>query len=105
MRAGTLNSRVTIKQRGAGSDGNGEPSTTWTDVCTVWADIRHLSGIEAIKAGAELSTVKASIRIRYRSDLTAGMRVHHGSTVYEIEAVLPYELTREYVTLACKVTQ
>ena len=105
MNAGSLNNRVTVKQRASGSDANGEPATTWTDVCTVWADIRHLSGIEAIKAGAEMSTVKASIRIRYRADITAGMRVHHGSTVYEIDAVMPDAQSRESVTMACRVTQ
>jgi SPP1 family predicted phage head-tail adaptor len=47
--------------------------------------------VEAIKAGAEASVVQASIRIRYRTDVTSAMRVVHGSTTYEIKAVLPDE--------------
>ena len=62
---------------------------TWTTIAQVWASIKHVSGISAIKAGMDTSSVKASIRIRHRSGINAGMRVLHGATVYSIEAVIP----------------
>ena len=64
---------------------------TWTDVATVWASIRHQSGVSAIKSGMDTSSVKASIRILRRSGISAGMRAVHDGTVYDIEAVLPDE--------------
>ncbi|MOA62674.1 Phage head-tail joining protein [compost metagenome] len=54
-----------------------------------------------IKADAEVSIVRASIRIRRRTDVDAGMRVLLGAVVYDIEAVLPGP-TREYADLVCK---
>lgn len=104
MRAGTLNRQVTIQRKTGGVDPIGQPLPEgWEDVATVWANIRYLSGTESIKADAETSVARASIRIRYRTGLNAGMRVLHGGTVYEIKAVLPDEARREHVDLVCEV--
>jgi SPP1 family predicted phage head-tail adaptor len=103
MRGGTLKNRVTFKQLTSGQDEIGQPVQTWTDVATVWADIRHLSGVESIKADAETSIVKASIRIRRRTGLNAGMRAYFGTVIYEIKAVLPDEQSRERLDLSCEV--
>ena len=88
MRSGDLNSRVTIRKR-VGTGSLGQPSNTWEDVATVWANIRHLNGAESIRAGAITSIVNASIRIRNRAGVTAAMRVVHAGVNYEIQAVLP----------------
>lgn len=103
MQAGRLDSRVTIQAPGTTTDELGQPIPGWTDVALVWASIRHLSGVEAIKADAVTSTVRASIRIRWRTGLNAGMRVVHGAQVYNIEAVLPDAGGREYVDLVAEV--
>lgn len=103
MQAGRLNSLVIIQSRSAGQDATGQPLTTWADVATVWAHIRHPGGLEAIKADAVVSVVQASVRIRYRAGLTAGMRLLHGATVYEISAVLPDEAGRQWTDLVCQV--
>ena len=102
MQAGRLNRRCVIQQPGTATDELGQPIPGWTDVATVWADIRHKSGLEAIKAGAPVSTVQTSIRIRYRSDVTAGMRVAHNLVAYDIVAVMPDASGREFVDLACQ---
>jgi len=102
MQAGKLNSRITIQRLIDGQDEIGQPVSTWTDVATVWADVAHKSGLETIKADAPVSVVKASIRIRYRTDITAGMRVTLGSTHYDVMAALPDEGRREYTDLVCQ---
>jgi SPP1 family predicted phage head-tail adaptor len=99
---GRLNRRITLQQRTATQDALGQPLDTWSDVATLWADIRHPSGIETVKSAADVSIVKASIRIRYRNDLDADMRVVHGADVYTIQAVLPDDARREYVDLICE---
>lgn len=103
MRAGPLQSRVTIKRHVTGQDEIGQPVDTWEDVATVWANIRNLRGAEAIRADKEVSTVQTSIRIRKRTDVTAAMRVVYGSTTYEIKAVLPDEVERDKMDLVCEV--
>ena len=106
MRAGTLNTRVTIERKTGGTNDWGEPlPESWTPVATVWSNVRHLSGSEAIKADAATSTVRASIRIRWRTGLDAGMRAMVGGTAYNITAVLPDLVRREHVDLVCEATQ
>lgn len=100
MQAGALNRRITLQQLAAGQDAAGQPVPTWSDVATVWASIRHPAGLQAIKGDADTSLVKASIRIRYRTGLTSGMRVKHGSEFYDIHAILP-DAGRVYLDLVC----
>lgn len=101
--AGALRSRVTLRSPTAGEDDHGQPLTTFADVATVSADILHPSGIETVRADAVASVVRASIRIRRRSDVTSRWQVVHGSTVYSVLAVLPDERERAFVYLACEV--
>lgn len=105
IRAGQLTRQVTIRRRDSGSDALGQSVNTWSDVATVWADVRHQSGMEAIKGDARVSTVKASIRIRYRTDILAGDRVILGSVSYEVLAPMPDEQRREFTDLACEVVK
>lgn len=103
MQAGRLNRRVTLQAPGTTQDELGQPIPGWTDVATLWADIRMKSGLEAIKAGASVSVVQASIRVRYRAGITAGMRVVHNLTNYNITAVMPDVGGREFVDLVAEV--
>lgn len=102
MDARSLNRKVAIKAPPTDQDSAGQPTGAWSIVCTPWANVRYLNGTEAIKAGAETSTAKASVRIRYRTGITAGMRVHHGATVFNILSVLPDETDREALHLVCE---
>ena len=102
MQAGRLNRRCTLQQPGTTTDEIGQPIPGWTDVATVWADIRMKSGLEAIKAGASVSVVQASIRVRYRAGINAGMRIVHNLQAYNITAVMPDVGGREYVDLVCQ---
>jgi len=98
-----LKSLVTVQVLQAGQDEIGQPVTTWATFKTLRANIRYLNGLETIKADAQTSVVKASIRIRRRTDITAAMRVVYGATTFEIKAVLPDEQDRERLDLACEV--
>lgn len=103
MRAGALNTLLTIQQGSASVDAIGQPVVGWADFAKVWGNVRHQKGAEAIKAGAVTSTVSASIRIRYRQDITAAMRVLAGPMVYQIKAVLPDMARRDYVDLVVEL--
>lgn len=103
MRIGSLNRQVVLQRRTPGTGPIGQPITTWEDVATVWANVRHASGLETIKADALTSVVKVSIRIRFREDVSAGMRVALAGVFYDIRAVLPDLVGRQYVDLVCEV--
>lgn len=102
--AAQLDKRIRLEQRIAGQDALGQPMESWALVTTLWASIRHASGLQTIKAGVDASIVRASIRIRYRADVDANQRVVHGGVIYGIQAVLPNQ--REgYIDLVCEVVE
>jgi len=107
MQAGTLKDRITIQRHTQAKDQWGSlipGSEAWADVAKVWADVKHKSGLGTIKADAEVSIVRASIRIRRRAGLDVGMRVLFDGQTYQLKAVLPGP-TREYIDLVCELTQ
>ena len=103
MQAGRLNRRCQLQSPSQSVDELGQPIHGWTDVALVWGDIRMKSGLESIKAGAPVSVVQASIRVRYRAGINAGMRIVHNLTAYNITAVMPDVGGREYVDLVAEV--
>lgn len=103
MRAGQLNRRITVQQLAAGQDALGQPVQTWSLVAELWAHILHSSGIETIKAGAEMSIVRASIRVRYTRQITAGMRILAEGYTYNVVAVLPDMAGKQFTDLTCEI--
>lgn len=103
MRAGELRHRIQIQRKVTTGGSLGHSSTSWQVHAEVWADVRHLGGIEGIKAGAITSTVQASCRIRWRDDVTPADRVAINGMAYNIEAVLP-DARRQFVDLVLKTT-
>jgi len=100
VKAGQLRTLITLQAPTSETDSIGQPLTGWTNVADVYADIRHQSGMSAIKATADVSVNRVSIRIRYRV-VTPDMRVLQGATVFAIQAVLP-DSKRVFVDLVCQ---
>lgn len=104
MQAGRLRHQVVIQSKVAGSPdrtGSGAPDKAWTDLCTLYAAIEPLRGKEFMESQAINSAVAVRIRVRYRSGITAAMRVKHGATIYSIEAVLNPDLRNRELQLMC----
>jgi len=101
MKAGALRHRVDLQTRVDSVDEIGQPSTTWTSTAFLWGDVRYLTGLSAIKAGADTSTSKVSIRLRHGT-FNAGQRVVYGDEIFYVKAVLP-DGKKTYVDLLCEV--
>lgn len=102
--AGAFPHQIHIQRKTGGQDGWGTPlPEAWESITAkpIWANVKYLSGSESIKAGADVSVVRASVRIRWRAGIDAGMRVVHGADTLDIEAVLP-GAGRQHVDLVCK---
>lgn len=97
------NTRLTLRRPASGEDAAGQPTAGWEVVGSVWADALGLTGIEAIKADAKTSDVKASFRINPRADVAPGWSVLQGSAAYEIKAVLPDLRRRMHIDLVCEL--
>ena len=101
MKAGLLRHFVALQDRVSTVDEIGQPSTSWLTTASIWADIRYLSGLSALKAGADVSVGRVSIRMRYRA-INAGQRIVYGNEVFEIEQVFP-DGKKSYVDAVCRV--
>lgn len=86
LQIGKYDRRITIQALIAGQGDNGAPTEAWTDLDTVWANA-YSSGreLEAAKQiNAEIST---QFQIRYRSGLSATMRVLWEGRYYDIDHI------------------
>ena len=101
MQAGLLNSRVEIWHFSETTDEVGATVQQWAVFLRLWANIRHLSGSQAMKSDTLTETVKASIRIRFNERITTGMQVRYRGEIYQIDAVLHDFTKKTYTDLVC----
>jgi SPP1 family predicted phage head-tail adaptor len=103
LRAGTLNTRLSL-QRKAGRDALGQPLNNWTEYGQVWGAVVQIRGVEKVTGGTSVDSASASIRIRYRTDVTNGDRVvalGADNQIFNINSVMPNAASREYTDLVC----
>ena len=105
MRIGNLDRRITIQSNTPSQDSYGEPIASWSELDVVWAQVTVLGGRgdERFVGEQDYATHRAEFRIRYRSDVTAAMRISYDSLVWLIESVV--ELGRQEGTLITATAQ
>lgn len=89
--SGRLNKRVLIQQAVAGSpevNEYGEKNVVWTDLATVWAAVEPLTGREFWAQQQVQSEITVRIKVRYRSDITTGMRAVYNEAIYMIKSIV-----------------
>jgi len=97
-----LNHRIQLLKRGAGRDAAGQRAKGWEVARSLWADVLFQTGAEVMRADADVSIVKCSIRIRKRADVDASMGARYLGLDYDIKAVLPDSKDRDYMFLVCE---
>lgn len=102
MQAGKLDRRVTIESYSTTRDANGGEVRSWSTLATVWANKHDMTGFERGVSNQEaLAEVETTWLIRYRSDVTAKMRLYDGVSYYNIEGIA--EIGRKWgLQLKCK---
>ena len=96
IRSGDLNRRITFQAKGAATGGfMGAGQREWEPVATVWAQVIEMLPSRGERLVGELNIAQrpSRIRIRYRTDITADMRIIYGTRTMEIMAP-PVELGR-----------
>lgn len=101
LRAGTLKRIASLQRQTAERDELGAPIQSWAEYANVSANVRMLSGKELLLADQAVGIGSASVRIRYRTDVTTGDRVVIGSHVLTVSVALPNYDGREYTDLVC----
>jgi SPP1 family predicted phage head-tail adaptor len=106
MQAGRISLKCLLQQPSGAVDELGQPlPDNWVTVAEVWCEPAYLSGIESIRAGADTSVTKVSVRLRKRAGITNAMRLvsKHDGTVFQINNVLPDARDKAQLFLHCEV--
>jgi len=100
--AGSYRHRVTIQSCATSEDELGQPRQDWQDVVPgVSALVEDLRGRELVAAQEVHGTVTVAVRLRWRSAITARMRVLYQGEVYTIEAVIRADPLGVEMVLLC----
>ncbi|SFT04108.1 phage head closure protein [Marininema halotolerans] len=100
--AAKLNRRVKLMKFEKLVDGSGNPVEDWVLFMEVWAGVEPIRGREYFAAAAVQSETMIRVRIRYRSGVNAGFRVHYDDRVLDVVGVIdPYDKHQE-LELMCK---
>ena len=99
MRIGDLRKRVTLQTESSVSDNAGGYTLSWADVATVWADIVPTSMSEVIMAQRLEGHVTHRVTIRYRSDITADMRVMYGARIFNVRGYMNKDENNRWIEL------
>ncbi|USE78910.1 phage head closure protein [Cupriavidus gilardii] len=107
MRAGARSALVEIQRNVPAQDEAGQPISSWQTVATAWANVRHRSGMEAVRGDTPASVVQVSVRIPYpvvvETPIDSSMRLLCEGEPYDIQAVLPDRQKRQHVDLVCQL--
>ncbi len=88
IRAGELDTRITIEERAATQDAAGEPATTWDTFADRWASIERTPGSEVWASAQRSGRVPTVFRLRYLEGVKPAMRVVLGTSVFDIRSVV-----------------
>lgn len=102
MNPGELRDRITFQIKPEQSGGVINLDPTFEDYCTVWAKVEYLKGREFWSAKAVNAEQTVRLIIRYRTDITADMRVKFGGNTYEIIAPpMPLDNKKRWLVILC----
>lgn len=100
---GQLRDRVTLQQEGAPvADGGGGYAPSWSTIeAEIPARIEASGGREAILGQKLAPVVSHAVTLRWRDDVTAGMRLLWAGAPLNIRAVMDLDGRRRFLMLAC----
>jgi SPP1 family predicted phage head-tail adaptor len=108
MRAGSLRRPIIIEQSAPTPDGAGGFTRTWSTESSTWAAVEELSGTELASAQQYDPRITIRVRVRHPSPstgaktITPAMRVHAGTRLFDIHAVLDQGDRHRELWLLCE---
>jgi SPP1 family predicted phage head-tail adaptor len=99
LNPGDLNRRVSLWHAAKVDDGKGASRVTWEIFATVFAEVIGQNGREAVIAQALQGVSSYRIRIRFRTDVSAGDQVRYGTIDLNIKSVSDPDGAREQLLI------
>lgn len=91
MNPGRMDRQITIERKTETRDAVGYPVPSWSPLATVWAEVRPLSGREALRSGEALGRVigseTASFFIYHTDGLTIEDRINYDGKIWNIRYI------------------
>lgn len=100
---GTLRRRMLLERPVATPDGLGGATNTHETVAAVWARLDWISGEERWLADRPEQAARQRITLRWRGDVSAGLRLRDGARIFDIRAVADPDGSRR--RLVCLVEE
>jgi len=110
MDIGRLDKRITLQRRSAVKDDYGQELDTWSDVATVWGNVKPIGGREKLRAMAIGSHLTHTVATRYNLALlppigVAAMRISYptpaGVRLLNITAARDLDEERRFIVFDC----
>lgn len=99
---GQMTARLELEAPEATPDGQGGATVSFVAVASLWARIEPVSEIRQEQASADVFTLTHRIWLRFRSDITAGMRLRKGERAFVIGAWRDPDERGNYVVCLCE---
>jgi SPP1 family predicted phage head-tail adaptor len=93
---------VTIQRQVETQNAYGEPEVAWANVAQkIRCQIQPLKGREYFAAKQINAAIEARVIMRYREDITAKMRLMHGTNEYYIDTIINVDERNRELQLMC----
>lgn len=102
MDAGQLTARLELERPEDAADGQGGAVRSYSALGALWARIEPITAVGTERVDAELSRLTHRIWVRFRSDLSAGMRLRKAGRIFAIKAVSDPDETGRYLVCRCE---
>jgi len=99
---GQLSARLELEMPVPVSDGQGGIVPGYAIVTSLWARIEPVSMPDREQADMAVFSITHRISIRFRDDVTAGMRFRKGPRLFCIRAHFDPDETRRYLVCRCE---
>lgn len=96
---GWLRHRVVIEAPVIAPDGAGGGTLAWETLAAVWALVEPVAGTERVVAGHLAGVVTHVVTMRFRADVTGGMRVVYRGRSYRVLVASDPDERRRYLAL------
>ena len=103
---GRLDKRITIQRRSATLDAYGQEINAWSDIATVWANIKPVGGRERLRGMMVEGFLTHTVMVRYSAQLMPpkqadAWRIVYGSRVFNITAAMDVDEAHERIIFDC----
>lgn len=102
MLAGKLRQRVTIQAPTRTRNERGAEVLAWSDVATVWAEVRTPYGRERTANEQTVAVLTHVVTMRFRSDVTPSHRLRWGSRTFALLATPDPDNRRRVMVCQCQ---